>query len=115
MEFENLDLAILLAYRMLDSWRCSMTVIAAVDRRDEKNRAERFLRRLVDLARLPADTASHVTDEGFDRFASSAPRADLNVFPLPDSLDADLLWRLRDATGSSCLFARDSGDESALA
>ena len=115
MEFDNLDLAILLAYRMMDSWDGELNVIGSVKRSADIDRASKFLRRLIDLARLPADSAAHISDGEFGRFASSAPRADLNVFPLPEKLDADFLWSLRDATGSSCLFTQDSGDESALA
>ncbi|MGB3222925.1 MAG: amino acid permease [Desulforhopalus sp.] len=115
MEFVNLDLAILLAYRMMDSWDASLTVIGAVSNTAEKQKAEKFLARLVGLARLPAQTAAHVADGDFGRYASSAPEADLNVFPLPEKFDAEFLWSLRDATGSSCLFTQDGGDESALA
>lgn len=115
MEFANLDLAILLAYRMMDSWDAKLTVIGAVNNHTEKQKAEMFLTRLVELARLPADTAAHVADGDFGRYASSAPEADLNVFPLPEKFEADFLWSLRDATNSSCIFTQDSGDESALA
>ena len=115
MEFANLDLAILLAYRMMDSWQARLTVIGAVNHASERSKAKKFLNRLVDLARLPAETAAHVADGDLGRYASSAPEADLNVFPLPERLEADFLWRLRDATGSSCLFTQDGGEESALA
>lgn len=115
MEFEHLDLAILLAYRMMDAWHARLTVIAGVENASEKERAQKFLDRLVDLARLPAETTALIADGDFGPHASDAPEADLNVFPLPDEFDAELLWSLRDATGSSCLFAQDSGDESALA
>ncbi|MFO8083370.1 MAG: amino acid permease [Desulfobacterales bacterium] len=115
MEFADLDLAILLAYRMMDSWGAKLTVIAAVEKKAYKEKAKKFLARLVDLARLPADTAAHVADGDFGRYASNAPEADLNIFPLLGILNADFLWSLRDATGSSCLFTQDSGDESALA
>lgn len=116
MEFRDLDLAVLLAYRMLDSWGdAKLTVLTAVEKEADKEKAKTFLTRLVELARLPAATAAHVADGDFGRYASSAPEADLNIFPLPSELDAEFLWRLRDATGSSCLFTQDSGDESALA
>jgi amino acid transporter len=115
MEFVNLDLAILLAYRMMDSWDAGLTVIGTVSNAAEKQKAEKFLTRLVGLARLPAQTAAHVADGDFGRYASSAPEADLNVFPLPENFEAEFLWSLRDATGSSCLFTQDGGDESALA
>lgn len=115
MEFTDLDLAILLAYRIMDSWNAELNVIAAVQHEEEKEKAEKFLKRLVNFARLPANTAAHLADDDFERYASNAPEADLNIFPLPAELDADFLWKLRDATGSSCLFTQDSGDESALA
>ncbi len=115
MEFKDLDLAILLAYRMMDSWNANLTVIAAVEKKAYKENAKKFLTRLVDLARLPADTEAHLADGDFGRYASNAPRADLNIFPLLGKLDADFLWSLRDSTGSSCLFTQDSGEESALA
>lgn len=115
MEFGDLDLAVLLAYRLMDSWEAALTVIATMEDAGDTEQARRFLNRLVDLARLPARTAAHVADGDFGRYASSAPQADLNIFPLPAELDAEFLWTLRDATGSSCLFTVDSGDESALA
>jgi amino acid transporter len=115
MEFSNLDLAVLLAYRMMDSWNAKLTVIAAVEQKEARDNASRFLNRLAELARLPGGTQVHVADGDYGRYASTAPEADLNVFPLADELDADYLWSLRDATGSSCLFTQDSGEESALA
>jgi solute carrier family 12 (sodium/potassium/chloride transporter), member 2 len=115
MQFKDLDLAILLAYRMMDRWRAKLTVIAVVEKEVDKEKAKKFLDRLVDLARLPADIVAHVADGDFCRYAGKAPEADLNIFPLLGQLNAEFLWSLRDATGSSCLFTQDSGDESALA
>jgi solute carrier family 12 (sodium/potassium/chloride transporter), member 2 len=99
---------------MMDRWRAKLTVIAVVEKEVDKEKAKKFLARLVDLARLPAVTMAHVADDDFGRFAGHAPEADLNIFPLLGQLNAEFLWRLRDATGSSCLFTQDSGDESAL-
>ncbi len=115
MEFANLDLAVLLAYRMLDSWDAKLTVIGTVKNRVDEEKAKTFLDRLVDLARLPAETHVHEVTGDFGRYAQDAPQADLNIFPLPEELDAQALWSLRDATGTSCLFTQDGGDESALA
>lgn len=115
MEFIDLDLAILLAYRICDSWDAELRVLAALETPQHRPKAEKFLERLVDLARLPAVTSAHVADGGFGRYASSAPAADLNVFPLPRELDAEFMFDLLDATDSSCLFTQDGGEESALA
>jgi solute carrier family 12 sodium/potassium/chloride transporter 2 len=115
MEFADLDLAVLLAYRMLDSWDGHLTVIATIREASERPDAERFVNRLVGLARLPADVRIETTDPGFEEFARDSPPADLQIFPLPGDFEAGDLWRLRDAAGSTCLFTQDGGDESALA
>lgn len=115
MEFIDLDLAILLAYRLQERWGAQLNVIATVKNENEKEKAELFLSRMVDLARLPARTIAMTADKDMEIFSRNAPVADLNIFPLPEEMNADMLWKLRDATGSSCLFTRDSGLESALA
>jgi len=115
MEFRDLDLAVLLAYRMYERWDAHLTVSAAVEKKKDMQTAGKFLERLVELARLPAETGVFLADEDYNRYSSSGPEADLNIFPLPEDLDADYLWSLRDTTGSSCLFTQDGGDESALA
>lgn len=115
MEFDNLDLAILLAYRIWDSWKGQLTVIQTVNNPKGRERAEQFLKRLCELARLPGEAMVLVADGEFSRYCSESPQADLNIFPLPDKLDPDFLWSLRDSTHSSCLFTRDSGLESVLA
>ncbi|MEO0456459.1 MAG: hypothetical protein AAF152_07730 [Cyanobacteria bacterium P01_A01_bin.114] len=48
MEFTDLDLAILLAYRMMDSWGARLSAIAAVQKTD-KAKAQTFLTRLVGI------------------------------------------------------------------
>jgi len=43
-----------------------------------------------------------------------APKADINIFGLADTLYFDFLREAPELTNSSCLFIRDSGKESAL-
>ncbi len=115
MEFIDLDLAILLAYRIKDRWNAELNVIATVKNDDDKEKAEKFLSRMANLARLPSNTMVLSADEELEIYSSNAPEADINIFPLPKEIDADMLWKLRDKVGSSCLFTQDSGKESALA
>ena len=114
MEFD-MDLSILLAYRLMDSWKSALNVFIAVENPEDTEKARTFLGRLVDAARLPARTKVYVADEDLGRFSSKAPQADLNIFPLADKLDAEFMFQMRDTTQSSCLFTRDGGDESSLA
>ncbi|HEV2122517.1 MAG TPA: amino acid permease, partial [Chloroflexota bacterium] len=79
MKFENLDLSILLAYRIMDSWHADLNVILTVREEKDQERAEQFLNRLVDLARLPARTRVYVAQGDFRRYTPEAPQADLNL------------------------------------
>lgn len=69
--------------------------------------APKCLKRLCELARLPGEAMVLVANSEFSSYSSESPQADLNIFPLPDKLDPDFLWSLRDSTHSSCLFTRE--------
>jgi amino acid transporter len=115
MRFGNLDISLLLAYRLCQSWQGELNLIVAVDEKKNEDKAKKFLGRLSDSARLPGNTKVLVADGDFGRFSSKAPRADINFFPLAERLDADFMIKMRDQTDSACLFSQDSGAESALA
>jgi hypothetical protein len=115
MRFDNLDISLLLAYRLCQSWQGELNLIVAVEEKKHENKAKEFLSRLSEAARLPGNTKVLVADGDFGRFSSKAPRADINFFPLAERLDAKFMIKMRDQTDSACLFSRDSGTESALA
>ncbi|MDQ3191907.1 MAG: amino acid permease [Bacteroidota bacterium] len=115
MKLKDINLAVLLAYRIQNRWDAEFNVIVLVKDKSEKDKADNYISRLVDLARLPAKTFTLYAEESMQSYSKDGPIADLNIFPLPKKMDAEMLWQLRDATGSSCLFTRDSGEESALA
>jgi amino acid transporter len=115
MRFENLDMSLLLAYQLCTSWEGEMRLIVAVSDKNHRDKAKQFLGQLSEAARLPVDTKALVADGDFGRFSSQAPRADLNIFPLKKRLDAEFMLKMRDQTGSACLFCQDGGSESALA
>ena len=78
-------------------------------------RLNAFLDRLSDRARLPAQTEFHVLVGKFEDAMTAAPGADINVFGLADKLPFKFMREAPELTKSSCLFIRDSGQESALA
>jgi solute carrier family 12 sodium/potassium/chloride transporter 2 len=110
----NLDLAILIAYKLKINWGAQIRLITVVDSESEKANAIDFLDRLVNLARLP-DTLTEVFVGCFHEKVKEAPNADLNIFGMDDNLAFDFLQRMTAQTGSSCLFVKDSGHESILA
>lgn len=110
----NLDLAILTAWMLRLNWGAQLRLITAVSDPDEAGRARDYLDRLVELARL-GEADRVVGEAGFQDFLDRAPAADVNILGLSPYLDFDFARAMVERTGSTCLFVRDSGEESALA
>ena len=69
---------------------------------------------MLELGRIPRTEVVAVC-EPFADFLSRAPQADVSIFGLGHRPDFGFMRRMVDETGSTCLFVRDSGRESALA
>ncbi|RMF18473.1 MAG: Na-K-Cl cotransporter [Candidatus Dadabacteria bacterium] len=114
LRLKNSDLSLLLSYQLSQNWGARITLITVVQDPDERLRAQQFLEELIELGRLPHGTRAIAIEGDFRTTVERAPQADLNVFGL-QQVDLDQMWALVSATRSSCLFVRDSGQESALA
>lgn len=114
MDIGNLDLPLLTAYKLKRNWDSDMRLLTVVENREDAEAAEEFLETIVDLARMP-DAEVIVQTGTFDTYLSRAPQADVNIFGLMRPPDFDWMRHMVETTRSSCLFARDSGRESALA
>lgn len=114
MEIGNLDLALLVAFKLKRNWKGRIRLITVVAEDSQLPPAQTFLERLIDLARL-TDTEPLAVSGSFRDFVPNAPPADINLFGLRPDADFDLMRSLVRATRSSALFVRDSGEESALA
>ena len=111
----NMDLAILLAYQLARNWRGQITLCMAVPDEQTQEQAENFLKELVILARLPRETKVNVLIAPFVEALSQVARPDLSIFGLPKEPDLTFAQNLVQQVNGSCVFIRDSGDESALA
>ncbi len=110
----NLDLSILVAYKLKRNWEAKIHLITVVDNADQEIEARKFMATLMDLARLPKTEISVYTGE-FMEHLSQASHADLNIFGLVPEPDFDFIEKMVDQTGTTCLFVRDSGLENILA
>ncbi len=115
LRHSNLDLAILLAYQLAQNWNGRITLCMAVPDEETKEKATVFLTGLISLARLPKETEILVLVSGFADALGQAPRADLTIFGLSKEPDLAFVQELVQTLNGSCVFVRDSGDESALA
>ncbi len=110
----NLDLSILIGLLVARNWGADLRLLMAAEEESHLDDARSFLDDLVELARL--HRATTVVEAGsFRDFVDRAPRADLSVFGLVRDPDFAFIEEMRERSGSSCLFVRDSGLESALA
>lgn len=111
----NWHLAILVTLQLQLNWEGRINLVTVASEEREEKRLYRFLDRLSDHARLPWQTEFHVITGSFQESLDTAPRADINVFGLGgETIPFDLIRELPELTASSCLFVRDSGQESAL-
>jgi solute carrier family 12 (sodium/potassium/chloride transporter), member 2 len=115
MEMGNLDTCVLLAYLLQRNWDAKLTLITIAPAEADVTAARDFLRRLVELTRLPARSELYVDTGNFRDRLASAPEADLQIFGMPGELHFDEAQRFVDEARSSCMFLLASGEESAMA
>ena len=106
----NLDLSILVAYRLKKNWNAKIRLVTVVDNKEQELQAHRFMSELIDLARLPK-TEIVVQQGNFNEFILDGPNADLNIFGLDTTPDFAFMEKMVDHTQTTCLFIRDSGME----
>ncbi|MCA9941999.1 MAG: hypothetical protein KC449_00890 [Anaerolineales bacterium] len=115
LQWSNSDLALLLAYQLTNNWSGKINLCLAIGQEDSLEAAERFLYELIDLARLPKSTTATVVQLPFAEALHQVSRADLAIFGLPNPARLTFCQEIVAAVDGSCLFVRDSGEESALA
>jgi len=114
MDFENLDLSLLIGYSLRESWDGEINLFVQSSSKKGAKEAESFTKRLIHLARLPVAQSEVIVAQNLVEAARQAPKGDVNIFPL-DTRQVQTLWDIRDACNSTCLFCQDSGQESAIA
>jgi hypothetical protein len=111
----NLDLSLLLGYKLLQNWDASMRVVTVVNTQEHIYEAQTYLKNLMSTARIPKQCEILVEHCGFNEFLGRVPRADLNIFGLANIVNKAFMESVVNETKSSCIFVKTSGRESALA
>ncbi len=112
----NLDLMLLMGFRLSRIWRGHLTLVTVIRDESQAEAARAFLAQIIDLARLPQSVVREVYTGSLDEALEHVPVADLSIFGLRRA-DINLGWasRMVQDTRGSCLFVLDSGRESARA
>ncbi|MFC1650944.1 amino acid permease [Candidatus Latescibacterota bacterium] len=114
-ESPNWNLAMLTALQLQLNWQGKLNLITIADKQERVTKLYHFLERLGDQVRLPSMSEFHVLVGNFQDILKSAPKADINIFGLSENLSFDLIHSIPEDVKSSCIFVKDSGQESALA
>lgn len=112
-DHNNLDLVLLIGYRLMKRWSAELTLITVIADESERADAETFLYELSELARFPDGTPRSVMVGPFRECAAAAPQADISLMGLQSDPDFEFMLAMIDITRSSCLFVADSGRENA--
>jgi amino acid transporter len=118
LRLSNLDLALLMAYKLASNWHGHINLITVVKDEADRADAEHFLEQLIDLGRMPKGTGAIVATGSLYDFIPQAPQGDLNIFGifgLEPQINVELMIKMTEDTRSTCIFVHDSGNESALA
>lgn len=116
LRISNLDLSLLLAYQIANNWGGLINLITIVAEEEERQNGQTFLEELIKLGRMPRGTQAIVEVGTLDDYLPKAPQADLNIFGLQShNVSLPFAEKMVETTNASCIFVRDSGNESAMA
>ena len=110
----NWHLAVLIALQIQLNWDGKVNLITVTSKKEDARKANQFLDRINDQARLPSTTDLKVMVGSFEQALQEAPRGDVNILGLGEKVDFDFIRRAAELSKSSCLFVQDSGNEDVL-
>lgn len=107
------DLALLIAYSIQKNWGGEVSLWMCVEE-DDKEKANKYLHKLIYEARLPYNTKVKVVSGKFEKTLKEAPEGDIHIFPF-EPQDIQSIYKIADMERKSNLFVLDSAKESILA
>jgi amino acid transporter len=113
MELGNMDLALLIAYKLKRNWKNDLHLIARIRRADDRQQAKNYLQSVVELARIP-NTEIRVINKGEenDLIEKIDPSVIISSFTVETTIDN--MRSQSEQLGLPFLFTMDSGKENAL-
>jgi hypothetical protein len=113
MELGNMDLALLIAYKLKRNWKNDLHLIARISSADDRRQAKNYLQSVVELARIP-NTEIRVINKGRenDLIKKIDPSLIISCFTVETTIDD--MRSQSEQLDLPFLFTMDSGKENAL-
>jgi solute carrier family 12 sodium/potassium/chloride transporter 2 len=114
MELGNMDLALLIAYKLKRNWNNDLHLIARISSADDRRQAKNYLQSVVELARIPNAKIRVInTGEENDLIEKIDPSVIISSFTVETTIDN--MRSQSEQLDLPFLFTMDSGKENALA
>ena len=113
-QLANIDLPLLIAYKLIKNANARLKVITLVANSDHVEPARQYLKDLMTLARIPSGYEILVINSSFKSYIHKAPHADINIFGLGSTVSKEFMENAVESTESTCMFVKNSGIESVL-
>ena len=111
----NRNLSILTAIQLEKNWNGQLRLLRMIEDETQIAKAKVGLEAVARRGRLPLDCKSQVLAGSFPKDLKDCPSADINIFGISNEIDVKAMHTITMEAGTTCLFIRDSGQESALA
>ena len=111
----NRNLSILTAIQLEKNWNGNLKLLKIVENEEEILKAKIGLEAIARRGRLPLDCEKIVLRGTFPDGLKNGPTADINIFGISDEISVREMHTITLKVETTCLFIRDSGQESALA
>ena len=111
----NRNLSILTAIQLEKNWNGQLRLLRLIDDEAEINKARIGLQAIARRGRLPIDCEKIIFSGTFPQGLEHSPPADINIFGISNNINIKTMHKISSIVGTTCLFIRDSGEESVLA
>ena len=111
----NRNLSILTAIQLEKNWNGQLRLLRLIDDGAEINKARVGLQAIARRGRLPIDCEKIIFSGTFPQGLEDSPPADINIFGISNNINIKTMHKISSIVGTTCLFIRDSGEESVLA
>ena len=111
----NRNLSILTALQLRRNCDCAIRLFSVEANDTDKKKTEEILYHIRDYGRMPETTEIAVFVGNFYEIIADTPKADLNIFGASKDLSGKHMHAIAETVNTTCLFVKDSGEESALA
>ncbi len=111
----NSHLALLIALQLKKNWEGQIRLILVINDETNRTAGTKFLAKMAEKARLPIDSEKLILSGEFKDILKNTITGDLNIFGMTARVKGFTMQEITGISTASCIFVKDSGEESIMA